>query len=286
MHGVGRSWSHATPSPVTMPETVRVGSLALHHVPARAPGGAPVLFIHGIVAAGWIFERWLDAFAARGHPAWAVDLRGHGDSPVDGPLGRVRLTDFLDDAERAARDVAARDGLPVIVGHSMGGLFAQKLAERGLARALVLIGSAPPRGINLVTPRLLRVMSRYTRALLFSGEIVPRAADLEELSLNAVRPEERASIVSRVGPESGRASRELTLGALPVDARRVSCPVLVMSGDADRFIPLATARRIATRYRTTCVVLRDHGHMPMREPGEERVREAILDWIATLPAGR
>jgi pimeloyl-ACP methyl ester carboxylesterase len=37
--------------------------------------------------------------------------------------------------------------VPILMGHSMGGLLAQILGSRGLAKALVLLTPASPRGI-------------------------------------------------------------------------------------------------------------------------------------------
>jgi pimeloyl-ACP methyl ester carboxylesterase len=263
---------------------LRIGGVVVHHRVPAAPGGVPVLFIHGILAGGWMFERWLDAFAARGHPAYALDLRGHGDTPPGGAFGKVGLADYVDDATAVARWIESTAGTPALVGHSMGGLIAQKLAEGGLASALVLIGTAPPRGITLLTPLLLRTMARYTGALLFSRPLVPRLSDLEPLSLNAVSPEQRPGLLSRFGAESGRASRQLALGGLAVDAAAVRCPVLVVSGDEDRFVPLKAARAVAGRYGAELVVLRGHGHLPMWEPESGALAARLADWIESSRA--
>ena len=59
-------------------------------------------------------------------------------------LGRTSLLDYAADLEKL---IAGLDDKPVLVGHSMGGLLAQMLAARGLARACVLLAPSAPWGV-------------------------------------------------------------------------------------------------------------------------------------------
>src|SRR6185503_7310932 len=101
----------------------------------------PVLFVHGIFVDAMVWNHWLTFFAERGVRAVAVNLRGRTGSRPGTDLGRASIEDFVDDAEAVARRV----GATTVVGHSMGGLIAQKLAERGAVKAAVLITPAPPK---------------------------------------------------------------------------------------------------------------------------------------------
>ena len=61
-------------------------------LPAR-PSRPPMLMVHGIMGGSWYFAKWLEFFATRGHPAYALNLRGHhGSRPVD-DFGRVSVMD-------------------------------------------------------------------------------------------------------------------------------------------------------------------------------------------------
>ena len=59
-------------------------------------------------------------------------------------LVAVGMTDYLNDLEAFLKIVAPQ---PVLPGHSMGGVLAQQLAAKGLARAIVLVSPAPHAGI-------------------------------------------------------------------------------------------------------------------------------------------
>lgn len=55
-----------------------------------------------------------------------------------------------------AKILADLGGPPIVVGHSFGGLIAQKLLSRGQAAAAVAISPTPIKGVRLVPPSLLR----------------------------------------------------------------------------------------------------------------------------------
>src|SRR2546425_205317 len=107
---------------------MEIAGLEVERVTSGAPPRArPILFLHGMWGGSWMWDHYLSFFAGRGYTGYALNLRGHhGSKPVD-DIGRVPFADYLADA----RAVAASIGDPIIVGHSMGGLLAQKLAELG-----------------------------------------------------------------------------------------------------------------------------------------------------------
>jgi len=151
-----------------------------------------------------------------------------------------------------------------------------------LARALVLLSPAPPRGISVMSGRLLRRQLRYLPALLRSRRVVPRWSDMRELVLNRVPEAEQQAAFARFVSDSGRAGREMSFGAIRVDAERVranGCPVLVVTSDDDRFIPPRIAQRIAQRYRAPVYMARGHGHLMLQEPGWSEPASFIASWL-------
>jgi non-heme chloroperoxidase len=255
------------------------GRQVLASEPARATH-APVLFVHGFSADARVFEAWLPFFAARGFPAYAVHLRGRGPHANGVDLGRVSVQDFVADAEAVARAL----GRPAVVGHSQGGLIAQKLAEHDAVAAAALIAPAPPRGISIASRRLLAKQLKYLPAILGSRVITPSDDDVRDLSLNRVPLAEQRRLLDRTVPDSGRAARELSLG-VPVDASRVRCPLLVLVGDDDHFIPKRIVERVAARYVAPLQTMVGHGHMIPVEPGWETAADVIARWLSSLSLG-
>lgn len=242
----------------------------------------PVLFVHGYLATSWMWEPFAQFFSRRGHPCYALDLRGRCGSRPTPALGAVRMTDFIADAEDAARAL----GRPIVFGHSMGGLIALKLAERDLTSAAVLISPAPPRGIPLFSWALARRMLPYVPAIVRSRVVAARFDDLRQLVLNCMPEPEQREAFRHFVPDSGRAGRDMILGAVAVDARRIRCPMLVVGADADRFLPPRIARRVAQTYGAGFLVAKGHGHASIHEPGWEAMAVEIARWLDAGAAAR
>lgn len=87
----------------------------------------PLIFVHGAWHAAWCWdEHFLDYFAARGYRALAVSLRGHGGSATSKPLRGLSIADYVEDVRAVANTLPT---LPVVIGHSVGGLIVQKYLE-------------------------------------------------------------------------------------------------------------------------------------------------------------
>jgi len=100
-----------------------------------------VLFVHGMHGGSWYLRSWLYAAAHAGWDAWAVNLRGHHGSRPVRDLGAVSVLDYVDDVEDCLRELREA----VVIGHSMGGLVAQKVAGNGRVRAAVFATTAAPK---------------------------------------------------------------------------------------------------------------------------------------------
>lgn len=241
---------------------------------------APLLFIHGTHAGAWMFERWLPWFEARGHRCTAIDLPGHAGAPLPAgtTLGKIRFDAYVDRAQQAATAL----GRSIVIGHSLGGLVAQALAERDVVRGAVLVSPAPPRGIPVLGARMLVYQLRDLPSVLLGRTLHPSWPTMRDLVLNRVPPDERRALFERLGPESGTVSRQLALTGVRIDARRVRCPVLVIAGGEDLYIPPGRATRVARRYGAPLRVLPGRGHVMMQEPGWEEAAGVIADWVDSL----
>ena len=112
--------------------------VTLEYVEQGDPSGVPMILLHGVTDSWRSFEPVLPHLSSS-FRAFAITQRGHGDSsrPDEG----YRYVDFSDDV-RAFMD-ALHLPAAVLVGHSMGGLVAERFAidhpDRTLG--LVIMGS-------------------------------------------------------------------------------------------------------------------------------------------------
>ena len=118
----------------------------LRHVSAHDENNTPVLFLHGIFVGAWCWQHFLPDFAEHGWDAWALSFRGHGNSQANGWFG---LNDFVSDAEIAVDYIYRQTGkMPIVIGHSMGGMVLQRLMVLRHLQAAVLLCSIPPQGLT------------------------------------------------------------------------------------------------------------------------------------------
>ncbi|MFC2968791.1 alpha/beta hydrolase [Acidimangrovimonas pyrenivorans] len=232
-----------------------------------------ILFIHGWWSTGWVWSRFERAFRARGYRTRAVDLpyRIEGTAP-----GRIGFGQLVDAAAAAAREMDN----PVLVGHSAGGLIAQKLAEIGDPPACVCLGPAAPRGIlAIATLDMLRLALRYAPAMLLSRTFLPGPDEMRRFSLNRLPEAEHAEVRAQMSPQSGRVALQMGLAGIPVDAARVTAPMLVIGAGQDRMTPPRVTRAIARRYGADYKEYPDNAHFMLREPGWETIAGDVMDWI-------
>jgi non-heme chloroperoxidase len=223
----------------------------------------------------WYLRSWLYAAAHAGWDAWAVNLRGHHDSRPVQELGRVSILDYVEDVHDCLRTL----GEAVVIGHSMGGLVAQKVAEGGRVRAAVFATSAAPKGIRVLTWPVLWRMPRYAPAILRSRPFTIGPNDAAALLGNRMTPGLQAWAYPQLVAESGRAAREMALGGVAVDPAAIRCPTFVLGAEHDRITPAPVERQIAARYGSEYHEAAGHAHMLMLEEGWEVPFREVLTWL-------
>lgn len=262
---------------------------------ANASAATPVVFVHGLwmLASSW--ELWRTEFAAQGFATLAAEWPG--DAP-DVESGRQHPETFARVGVQAITDRVAEfiRGLhrpPIVIGHSFGGLVAQKLAGMGLARATVAIDPGPFRGVLPLPLSALRVASavvanprNWNRSVMLSREQFRYGFG------NAVSAAESDALYERYSvPGSGRPLFQAATGNLnPRSETRVDTrtaergPLLLVSGDEDHTAPPAMSRaafRIqrANAAPTELRELRGLGHSLVIDRHWAEVAGVALDFI-------
>ena len=106
-----------------------------------------IFLIHGMWGGPWYWENYKHVFEQQGYRCVAATLPFHDMAPDDVPDPRLGTCSLLDYAAAMEQEIRRMGLKPIVVGHSMGGLLAQILGSRGLAKALVLLSPASPAGI-------------------------------------------------------------------------------------------------------------------------------------------
>lgn len=252
-----------------------------------------LVMIHGMWSGSWVWDDWIPFFEERGYRCLAPTLRYHDAPPLEPPaaLGRTSLRDYAADLDA---QVGQLHSPPILMGHSMGGMLAQLLAMRRPTRALVLLATMPPQGINVLSSDSLRMFRTAFQSWGFWRKPTrPTFADAEASMLGHLGQSERKAVYDRLVHESGRVGCETGFWFLDpyrakwVDTLRIVCPVLVVAGADDRLHPPATMKWVARKYepRSTYLEFPGHGHWLVGEPGWQEVASSIGDWLDRHPAG-
>ncbi len=257
--------------------------------------GVPIVLIHGAFAGPWCLDNFTTFLRARGWTCHAPALRYHDKDPNADPNPALAKTSIEDYTADIAAFVKTFDAPPIILGHAVGAVIAQKVAAQGLARGIVLINSNVPRGVLPSTDDERAV----AKGLMAAGEFWNTAMRVKfdliaPYAFNKLDPSMQRAVFDRLGPESGTVMFEMFFWmfddrrAVAVDSDRVTCPVLVLSGAEDRAVPPVTARKIAERYgaRAEFHEIAGHAHFMFLEPGWEQIAGLCADWMSKLENDR
>jgi len=247
-----------------------------------------ILMIHGMWAEPWVWENYKRFFEKEGYHCVTPTLRYHDMDPKGSPdprLGTTSLADYADDLEREIRELRVK---PIVMGHSMGGLLAQVLGGRGLAKALVLLTPASPAGIMAMTPSVIRsFLSVLTKWGFWKNPVRQTFNEAKYSILNLLPPDQQKEAYSRFVYESGRAAAELgfwfldSKGASKIDGSKVTCPVLIVAGAKDRITPASVVRKVAKKYHavSTYKEFENHAHWVVAEAGWQEIAGYAAGWL-------
>jgi pimeloyl-ACP methyl ester carboxylesterase len=265
-----RNWDWALPPQPIKQREVMVSIPVGWADQPRATRKPPLLFIHGLAHGAWCFaEHWVGAAAAAGYPAYALSLRGHGRSDGAAALNKTSMRDYVADVMQV---ITTLPEPPVLVGHSMGALIAQLVAERYPARGVVLL---TPTALSGSTGLLLNLAKREPGDVLaaVAGMTLPMRPSSLFHGLDA---ETALAYCRQTGREAPIAQYELLL---PHRIGPVRAPVLVVGARNDALVTSAAVEQVASAYGTTPLWLAEIGHDVMLDVGQDRAFEAVATWL-------
>ena len=234
----------------------------------------PLLFIHGSFVGHESFAPWLRYFGGAGRRCMAASRRGRAGIGPERARG-VSIADYVDDTLKV---IEALGEMPIIIGHSLGGLIAQKIAELGKARAAVLICPAPAAMLTAQAAALPTYLPMMPR-ILAGQPIIPGPGGCSTIALNEVPKPLRPAIHKTLVHESGKVYREMIFGTFKIDFSKITCPVMVMGGRNDRIVSVKLVEWTAAKLGVQAHIYDGHAHWLLEEPGWEGIAGEALDFV-------
>jgi alpha-beta hydrolase superfamily lysophospholipase len=244
---------------------------------------AVLINLHGLGDHSGLYPNLGSYFPPRGIPVYAYDMRGNGRSPGQRAYLRGWYEYRQDLNAFLARVREWEANLPLFVlGNSLGGLVVLDYALHHPGELQGVIAAAPPLGEVGVPPLLMalgRLMSRLWPR--FSLEV---GMDLSGLARDPAVVETVLAdpLFHRQG--TARLSTEVTAAIARVqeEASRLSVPLLMLHGSADRMVPPDGSRRFFTRVRFPDREFREYPgayHCLFADLNHQEVLRDLEGWI-------
>ncbi|WP_062522326.1 alpha/beta hydrolase [Demequina silvatica] len=263
---------------------------------ANAADGPAVLLLHEMWSLAVTWEPWREPLARAGFATVAVAWPGEPESAEEArrhpeALAGIGLLDMLDHAAAVAGVLREP---PFVVGTGVGGLTAQQLAGRGLARATVAIVPAPMRGARPAPDSVLHSAAPILRdrdnrdravALTYPEFRYACANTLTPDESHLLWETEHVAAPGRVGFELASPRREARAPAGVDTVNRDRGPLLVVAAGKDRLVPPESAAetfRIQSRNPcpTDYVEFFDRGHSLTMDHGWPEVARRVIEYLA------
>jgi pimeloyl-ACP methyl ester carboxylesterase len=239
----------------------------------------PLLFVHGTGHGAWCWdENFLPYFAGKGFSSHAISLRGHGKSEGHEKLKWTRVSDYVADVFQIA---SLLPEMPVVIGHSLGGLVVEKYLEKHYAPAGILVAPSPSEGmfwsglpLQFQHPLLfLKVALKQDYAVMFS---TPKLAK-KFLFSEGADDEKIAEYVRRFGRESYLANLEMIYN-LP-NPQLIKTALLVLGAENDALIAPRKIEKTARAFNADCKIFPNTAHDLMLERDWQTVADFMIEWL-------
>ena len=256
----------------------------------------PVVFIHGLWLHADSWKPWIELFRAAGYDPIAPGWPGEPASVAEAnahpeKLANVGINDVVTHYARIIRDLPAPPK-PIVIGHSFGGLVAQKLLGMGLASGAVALDPAQIRGVlPLPLAQLKSAFPVLGNPFNYKKAVAQTPKQFFYRFGNAVSEQESNELHAKYHiPAPGKPLFEAAFANfLPGTPARVETmvargPLLITGGGKDHTVPEVVSRAAYKLYRksgsvTDYQVFPDRGHSLTVDSGWKEVANTSLSWL-------
>lgn len=255
----------------------------------------PVVFIHGLWLHATSWTPWVELFSQAGYdpvaPGWPGDpdtveaARANPDSIADHGIDDVTSHYIALIGQLPAR--------PILIGHSFGGMIAEKLLGLDYGAAAVAVDAAQIKGVLPLPLSALHSTLPVFRNPANKHKAVSLTAEQFRYSFgNAVSEDESNELYERwtiPAPgkplfEAAAANFSLHSPAKVDTGNEGRGPLLLIMGGQDHTVPEAITKSTLKQYRHSSAVtdleeFKDRGHSLTLDSGWREVADACLAWL-------
>jgi len=255
----------------------------------------PVVFIHGLWLHATSWAPWAELFSEAGYDPIAPGWPGDPDTVEAARANPDAIADHgIDDVTRHFQAIIdTLPARPILIGHSFGGMIAEKLLGLDYGTAAIGIDAAQIKGVLPLPLSALHATLPVFKNPANKHKAVSLTAEQFRYSFgNAVSPEESDALHERwtiPAPgkplfEAAAANFSLHSPAKVNTANEGRGPLLLIMGGRDHTVPEAITMATVKQYRHSSAVtdleeFGDRGHSLTIDSGWREVADVCLAWL-------
>lgn len=250
-----------------------------------------IIFVHGMFQNDKSWKHWISFFEQFGYnciaPAWPhhegepAELRAH----IPDELGDLRLEEVISKIESVIQSLPDK---PIVIGHSVGGLITQVLANRNLISHGIAIATVAPNRMLTLDWDFFKNAVQITNPFKGDQPIKQTAESFHAGFCNTL--DERAASLAfekTAVHDSRNVLRDCMMKDGEVDLDSPHVPLLFIGAEKDKIIPDQLVEKNSKAYKdeNSVAVFKEfmgRSHYICGEPGWEEVARYIADWLEAL----
>jgi pimeloyl-ACP methyl ester carboxylesterase len=256
---------------------------------------APIVFIHGLWLHASSWAPWQERFREAGYESYAPGWPGDADTVEATRANPEAVANHgIDEVtNHYASMIDQLPAAPILIGHSFGGLIAEKLLGMDRGAAAVAIDAAQIKGVlQLPLSQLRGTLSIFANPANRHRAVSLTAKEFRYSFGNALTDEESNALHEKWAiPSPARPLFEAAAAAFsPHSPAEVNTenedrgPLLLTMGGKDHTVPEAITKSTLKQYRdsgavTDLVEFADRGHSLTIDSGWPEVADACLAWL-------